>query len=250
MRNLTLLFIIVIYTSTILLAQEDEKKQNRYEDPFEVPGNVIVDLGFNFLSDDGGVETGFWGSKSVGIYYMYEKTWKDSHFSINPGIGVSLEKYDFRDDFTLAESIDEDGFEFTEFVALDSAFQAGTLGSTEIRKSKLAAEYIEIPLEFRYYQNKKNHDRGLRVAIGIKGGFLFTSRTKIKYEALDGDNVILKEKNDFHLNGLRWSAFGRIGLGGLNLFYEQGLSNIFESGQGPLATDARYFKVGISFIGF
>lgn len=245
------------YTALLLCAslitvygQEEEAEEKvTYEEPFEVPGNVIIDLGFNFLRNDGGVETGFWGSKSVGIYYLYEKTWENSHFSINPGIGVGLEKYDFRDDYTIVETTNDEGIEVTDIVFFDEEFLAEN-GIVEIRKSKLAAEYVEVPLEFRYYKNKRNHDVGLRVALGVKGGFLFTSRTKLKFEAEDGDNDILKEKNDFHLNRFRASAYGRIGFGGFNLFYEQGLTDLFQNDQGPNGTDASYFKFGISFIGF
>lgn len=240
-----LLFFALIGLTNILWAQDEEEKKVEYEEPFEIPGNMLVDIGFNFLRDEGdALDLGFWGSKSIGIYYMYEWTWENSHFSINPGLGVGLEKYDFGNNFTLSQNDST-----TTTLPFDSAFQANIFTFEEINKSKLAATYIEIPLEFRYYKNRRDHQRGFRIALGVKGGIRVGSHTKIKYEE-NGESIKLKEKRDFNLNPVRLSALGRVGFGGFSVFYEQALTNLFKEGEGPGGTEASYFKIGISFIGF
>ena len=119
----------------------------------------------------------------------------------------------------------------------------------EIKKSKIAANYIDIPVEFRFHVNKENHDQGFRAAIGGKVGFLFDGHTKIKYEE-DGDNKKIKQKDNFNLQRFRYGVTARIGFPGINLFGYYSLSELFESGRGPDETTATSFNLGISISGF
>ncbi|MEM7549905.1 MAG: outer membrane beta-barrel protein [Bacteroidota bacterium] len=227
-------------------SQSDEE-ENRYEKSYEVPGNVIVDFGFNFLNNSSGdFETGFWGSKSLSLTYMYAFEWEDSHFSINPGIGITFEKFDFREDFTLSIDRNEES-EAVRLVEFDARFDNFDFSSIE--KSKLAAHYIDIPLEFRYYKNKHNKDRGLRLSVGVLASIFLTGHTKIVYEN-DQERFKNRVRNDFNLNPFQLGIIGRVGIGGFNVFVKNRFTQLFESDQGPEQTEASYFTLGLSFIGF
>ena len=219
----------------------DKKKKKKSARP-DLPGILLIDVGFNFLPDNpDGMDVGFWGSKIVNFYYYWDIPIGKSHFSFGPGIGVGLEKYSFEDDNTFV--LDNDGN--TDVTALSNI-----LGDdVEIKKSKIAANYVDIPIEFRFHLNKENHDQGFRAAIGGKVGFLFDGHTKVKYEE-DGDNKKFKQKDNFNLQRLRYGLTARIGFPGINFFGYYSLSELFESGNGPDETTAAPFNVGISISGF
>jgi hypothetical protein len=243
-KYILLTFLLLPFT---LLAQDDETT-TEYEPAFEVPGEVVVDFGWNFLRDNENLDVGFWGSKSISLYYLYEYPNERTHFTVNVGLGVGLEKYDFEDSYTL-ENVRENGQTQTNRVELDSAFNASVFMFDDIRKSKLAANYVEIPLEFRWYQFKSDHKRGFRISAGIKGGILFSSHTKIVYEE-QGDRLKRKVKDDFNLNRFRWSLSGRIGWGPASVFYEHGMSSLFDGVKGPGGVQPTYWKIGVSLVGF
>lgn len=201
------------------------------------PGGLVLDLGFNFLTDEPeDMELNFFGSKIFNIYYMYEIQLGNSHFSFNPGIGVGLEKYRFDKDVTLASENGE-----TVIVPLTEEW--------DVKNSKLAVNYFDIPLELRFHLNKDNFRKSFKIGVGGKVGVLFDSHSKIKYET-DGDKKIIKSKEQFGLSRFRYGVLGRIGIGSFSLFYYQELSTLFKDGEGPEDTTTAPFKIGISLYAF
>lgn len=221
---------------------DNDKKKKKQKARPDLPGILLIDVGFNFLQDNPeGMDVGFWGSKIVNFYYYLDIPIGKSHFSFGPGIGLGLEKYSFDDNNTLTLN-NSGNTEITELANLLN-------DDVEIKKSKIAANYIDIPVEFRFHVNKENHDQGFRAAIGGKVGFLFDGHTKIKYEE-DGDNKKIKQKDNFNLQRFRYGVTARIGFPGINLFGYYSLSELFESGRGPDETTATSFNLGISISGF
>lgn len=201
------------------------------------PGSLVFDFGFNFLNDaPEDMKLNFFGSKIFNLYYMYEIRLGNSAFSFNPGLGVGLEKYRFDKDVTLASTN-----EGTAIVPLSENW--------DVKKSKLAANYVDIPIEFRFHANKNNFRKSFKVGIGAKAGILFNSHSKIKYKE-NGDTKTLKSKEPFDLSRFRYGVQGRIGIGGFSVFYYHELSSLFKDGKGPEGTDASPYKVGISLYAF
>lgn len=241
-----ILFITVLILSFGVFAgdngEDNDKKKKKQQARPDLPGIFLIDVGFNFLMDNPeGMDLGFWGSKIVNFYYYWDIPIGESHFSFGPGIGVGLEKYSFEDNNTLA--LDNSGN--TEIIELTSILD----DDADIKRSKIAANYVDVPVEFRFHLNKRNHDLGFRAAIGGKVGFLFDGHTKIKYEE-DGDNKKLKQKDNFNMQRLRYGLTARIGFPGINFFGYYSLSELFESGKGPDETTAASFNLGISISGF
>ncbi len=209
----------------------------------DVPGRLIVDFGFNFITDTPETtDFGFWGSKGIGLYYLYDfKLSKNGRLTFNPGVGVGLEKYSFDDDQTLTYGTNDS----LQIIALSDQFG----GDFDFKKSKIAATYLDIPLEIRWNLSK-NNPNGFKLAVGGKIGLLLASHTKVRYD--NGDRIIKdKRKDDFELSNYRATVIGRIGIGGFNIFYEQAVTTLWRSGGAPVGfDDAAVTKIGISFVGF
>lgn len=220
-----------------------------------LPGDLIIEFGFNFLSDEliyetdtGGLnlaeteaDMGFWGSKVLNLYYSQNVFLfgENSGFTFNPGLGVALEKFSFDEDVTLTINQFNGDTEITEI---------GALG--EIKKSKLALTYLDIPLEVRYHFNRTDYSRGFRLAVGVKAGLLLGSHTKLKFENNE-ETVKTKDKREFNLNPIRFGTIARVGIGAFNIYYFQSLTELFKDNETPgLGPAVNPFQVGISLVGF
>lgn len=221
-----------------LKPMEIRKRQARPD----IPGIFLIEFGWSGLSSaPNEIDIANIGSRTVNFYYMYDFPIANSKFSFRPGIGLGLDRYKFEDDVTLANDID---------VAGEDIIVVSPLTGFDVSKTQLITNYIDIPLEFRFYTNPQDRKRSFRLGVGGKVGLRFSSLTKIKFED-DGENVKLKSKDSFGLNRFRYGVTGRVGFAGVNFFYYQSLSELFESGEGPAGTDnTTNFTVGISITGF
>ncbi|HMQ01347.1 MAG TPA: outer membrane beta-barrel protein, partial [Cyclobacteriaceae bacterium] len=118
-----------------------------------------------------------------------------------------------------------------------------------VKKSMVITNYVDLPLEIRFYTNPNDVYRSFHVTLGAYVGVLFDSGTKIKH-AQSGENKILKDKQSFDLNPLRYGAGIRIGVGGFNIYGRYNLSPLFRPGFGPGGEDFNALTLGFSVIGF
>ncbi|ELR70309.1 hypothetical protein C900_03994 [Fulvivirga imtechensis AK7] len=248
---------VYILTFTVSLSayagNGDEKESSDHNGPMkirkraarpDIPGTFLIDIGWNLLqSEPSTLELSLMGSRTLNMYYYYDMPIGNSNFVFMPGIGVGLNRFKFDNDVTLVHAQDTDG---NDVVAV-SDLSTGLAGA-DIKKSMLIANYIDIPIEFRFYANPDDKKRSFNVSVGGRAGIRFSSHTKLKYE-LDGENVKTKNKRDFGLNRFRYGLTGRIGIGGFNLFYYHSLSEMFDGG--PFGTEnTSNITVGLSFTGF
>lgn len=210
----------------------------------DVPGTFVIEIGWNFLQSAPSVlDANIIGSRTANLYYFYDMPIGNSNFVFMPGIGLGLNRFKFDNNVTLVEGVDADGNNVVSVADLDA-----TLAGADIKKSMLVANYVDIPIEFRFYANPDNRKGSFHVSVGGRAGVRFSSHTKLKYK-LDDENVKTKNKRDFGLNRFRYGVTGRIGVGGFNVFYYQGLSEMFD--EGPDGTvDTSNVTVGLSFTGF
>ncbi len=196
-----------------------------------LPGTLLMDFGFNFLTgapDNMGLR--FFKSKGVSLSYLYDMPIGESKFSFHPGVGVGFESYAFDQNVTVQYPL---GADSATVVALDANEYQNVI------KSKLITHYVDVPLEFRFYT--KENQRGLMVALGGKVGYLFSSYTKIKYEA-QGERRTEKLRQDFNLNRLRYGATARLGFRGIHLHGQYIFSDLFQA-EGPQGNN---WRVGLS----
>ncbi|MBB3700734.1 PorT family protein [Flammeovirga yaeyamensis] len=229
MKKLSLA-ILLSFISISLFAQNPLKK---------IPGNFYLDLGLTNWADDSGLplET---QSRSVSISYMYEFTLSSSgKFTFNPGIGYSADNFFFKNGQTLGKNGDQ-----TQIVDTNLLFD-------NTKKSKMVANYVEIPLEFRFRTHPGKD--AFRLAVGAKFGYMFASHTKVKHET-NGDTRIAKDKGNLNLNDFRGQFIGRIGYKWINFFCAYGFTETFKDNAVAIPNgttlDSTPYTIGITFSSF
>ena len=185
-----------------------------------------------------------WYSRGANIYFMFDFEFGDnSIFSFAPGIGYGH------------SSIYSNGVigQDTTSAVFEPRPQRGEDGRkiSDIKKNKLALNYLEIPLELRLRTEPDKKGNSFKLAVGLKGGWLFDVHSKIKYEVpkITSQGRItkkVKEQNFENVFDFRYGPTFRIGYSSVNLIAYYGLSGVFENGQGP---DVKPFSIGISFNG-
>ncbi len=212
----------------------------------DIPGTFAVELGINGAGGaPNDFELGFWGSRTVNIYYQYEFRILKSGFSFVPGIGLSMERYKFKNNYTIGYTTSTSG----EIIMIPPA----DAGVPNIKKSQLITNYIDVPAEIRFSTNPDDPSRGFKVSVGGRIGYLYDSFTKLKYDE-NGETKKLKDKQDFRLTKLRYGLTGRIGFGGFSVFGYYNLTPLFEEGKGLKENnqynDFNTFTIGISVASF
>lgn len=239
------IIIICIFIFSIAIAPAAFAQDNNPPARPDVPGTLLVDIGVNLLLDNNlaDMETGIWGSKAVNIYYLYDIQIGDSKFFLLPGFGLGLDKYKFDENVTLEVPLSNP--DTTVLTDLNTMF--GT--NAGIKKSKLATNYFDIPLEFRFYSDPDNKSRSFKAGIGGKIGVLYSAHTKVNYQLNDHENK-LKHKQDLNLSRIRYGLSARVGFSSFNLYAYYGLNELFEAGKGPGATEATTLSFGLTINAF
>jgi hypothetical protein len=204
------------------------------------PGDLFIEVGFNYLAHNKEWKDKFWGSKILNVMYQYDYNVNDSKISLHPGIGISTEKYAM-DTSTLTYGEDLIGNRIVETINLREVRPE----ATEFTKSKIATTYLEIPLEIRWRSLKYDPKRSLKLSVGGKIGFLLDNKTKIKYEEY-GEKKISKQNEQFEVRKVRYSVYGKLGYGNAYLFYNYNLSTLFETNKGPNQTEMTPMMFGFA----
>lgn len=207
----------------------------------DIPGDLMIEFGFNWVQEHApGIGFNTTGSRTFNAYYLFEKNIGESAFSIHPGIGIGTEKYKFQDNLTLGYGQDSLGSPEVQFVHLDSIYGF----RTDYIKSQINPNYFDIPIEIRWRSRVYDPKSSFKVALGGKVGFLFDSKTKVKYS--DGETKKTKLKEGFELNQIRYGAYLRLGFGGFSAYGYYSFSDLFKKEKGPMNTTMYPFTFGLS----
>lgn len=210
----------------------------------DIPGTFTLELGLNNgLNAPERFDAALWGSRSFNVYYQYEIRILKSRFSIVPGIGLSLERFKFKNGAILG---------YDEEDSLKLLLPAET-PMTGLKKTQMINNYIDVPVELRFSTNPSDPGRGFKVAVGGRIGYMYDSFSKLKYKE-DGQTKTLKDKQDWNLTKLRYGVSGKLGFGNFTLFGYYNLTPLFEEGKGPaeggVVNDFQTVTVGISLSAF
>ena len=232
-------FILFISLTFSALAQEETKDITR----INIPGSFLVDIGVNNgVNAPAKFQTGFWGSRTLNLYYQYPIRILGSKFSLVPGMGVGLDRYKLTNNYTLNPKPGTDGT-YRLIRADTSTLYPGT------KKSMIVANYFDVPVEIRFDTRPDDISRSFNVAIGARAGVLLDSFTKIKYSQ-DGETKVIKDKQNHGLKDIRYGFYGRMGIGGFSWFVQYNSSALFKTDKGPNKTTMNSFTAGISINGF
>lgn len=240
-----LLFALTTFGQTETAPATTSTPTKRYSRP-DIPGTFAIEIGVNnAASKPEKFDLGFWGSRTINLYYSYDLRLFKSKMSLVPGIGLSLERFKFRNENVMNVYPNGDSLKFL------SPTQAGLPG---MKKSQLITNYLDVPIELRYSSRPDDPTRSFKFGIGYRVGYMIKAYTKIKYTE-DGDTHKVKDSQDFHLQRFRHGVFAKIGLGNVSLFGYYNLTPFFQPGKGPVekkivSPDFNTFTVGISFASF
>jgi len=227
-------------------AQESTPKATKRHGRPDIPGTFVLELGVNRPFDrPANFDIGFWGSRTLNIYYQYEIRILKSKFSFVPGVGFGLERYKFRNNYFLDNS---DG---TNSMLPAANFPIGNISG--ISKSQLITNYFDVPLELRFSTRPDDPSKSFKISIGGRVGYLFDSHTKIKYSD-NGETKKYKSHEKFNLNDFRYGLYAKIGAGNFAIFGYYNLSTLFQTGRDPdvgnVTTSMKNFTIGISLSSF
>lgn len=209
-----IIFSFVLFTYTQLLGQTTGSNY-KIGDSFRQ--SLLLEVGTAYIPENNelanpdlfNVRTG--RPSTVNIYFFKPMEIAGKYFMFKPGIGLGLDNFFFEQNLRFEPSGDT--------VRIDEG------SNRSYRKSKLSANYVDIPLEFRL-ATSSNSKKAFKFEFGGKIGILFEGHSKRKYDVND---ITIKEKaSDLALRRFRYGLTGRIGYGRLILFTYYSLSPIFK----------------------
>jgi hypothetical protein len=124
--------------------------------------------------------------------------------------------------------------------------------SNHFEKFKLTTSFVEVPLEFRYVSNPAQPDKGVKVALGVKGGLLISAHTKGKNlidsigRSIYDSKYISKEYDKKFINTARFAVTARIGYGHISLDGSYQVTSFLKQGVGPTINP---YSVGLTLSG-
>jgi len=231
---------LLFFLAFSLQAQEKKQKVKRPD----LPGAFIIEFGFNRAqgSTPANFEQGFWGSRTLNLYYQYPIRLWNTKFSYRPTFGLSLERYKLTNNYTLDKQLGGDG--------TYRLLPASELGMPNADKSMVIMNYLEImPAEFRFDTKPDDPSRSIHVTAGIRLGVLFETHTKVNY-TINNESVTAKDAQSHGMSPVRLGYYGKVGVGSFSLFGYYNATPIFEQNKGPNQTKMNTLTIGISLSGF
>jgi len=210
------------------VVQKRDHKERDYEIG-RARQSFYVDLGLNnyMAGDQFPSGTDLHAVRPWGSWYIagnsVHRTRLGRHAYVELGLGVSWYSFKFQED-NVTLSKEQEGVVF----AVDTR-------EVDFIKSKLSATFINaslVPvLDFGRNVVKGKGD-GFRFGIGPYVGYRISSKTKLVYE-IDDDRTREKNRDNFHLNNLRYGLRMQLGVRTTDIFVNYDLNDLFATGKGP-----------------
>jgi hypothetical protein len=176
---------------------------------------VMLQAGFHdwILADSSPVNLKRRGHE-LNAYICLDLPMQKEHISFSPGIGIGT-SHVFLDSMILPLTRYGATYATTQFIP-----------DTSYRRYKFSVAYLEAPLEFRYYANPVNRNRGFKFSIGAKVGALVKASNK----ALVVKGSKEKESNRRYNETWRIAATARIGYGNFSVYGNYQITEVFKAG--------------------
>ncbi len=215
-------------TSNTVVTESVNKKE---KDPRD---RIVIILSADNLFHKG--PNGFktkWYSRGISLAYMYDIPFAKNRLSFAPGIGFSHASYN--NNSILVEDTSGISFEPIENLA-DAA---------KYKRSKIAVNYLDIPLEFRIFSKPFKNGRFLKAAFGFKTSIRLTSVSRIVKEEM-GYNKKIKTKNYRDFMIVKAGPTFRFGYAGFSVYAHYSVTHLFKKDKGPVMTP---FTIGLCITG-
>ncbi len=208
-----------------------EHTQQQKNKPGKLPNyvSVMIDLGANFFTIyPPQMALNYLGSRFASGSAYYNIPLGNSHFSINPGMGLSFSNYAFKNKDIILVRDKKNRNRNTVLEQGSTHFPE----SDEIMHSALRVRYVDGMLEAKFSAHKQEPKTSFLVALGAKAYCLWRASTLVTYKE---DDAIKKQKNSegFNLKRVRWGGYARLGWGRFGLCYTHIFSSLFQKDKGP-----------------
>ncbi|WMJ75412.1 outer membrane beta-barrel protein [Cytophagaceae bacterium ABcell3] len=227
--NKSLAFLLISFFYTFQLFADISSRKDTADQPLNLDlleprhsawKGLMIDKGFAYLQGAPSVlQTRWYRPANLNIYYYHRIELGSEKLTLNPGIGLAFDNYFFEDNVRLETLGDE-------VVAYEEDIEGITY-----RRSKLNANYIDIPVEIRFKSSTINR-KAFKLGLGVKAGVMFDAKTKFVYSTEDR-RIREQQKHHHHVNRFRFGLTGRIGYGKLLFYGYYGLNNLFRDGTAP-----------------
>ena len=147
------------------------------------------------------------------------------------GIGLQYNEFNFQNPVRLVAQSPQLQFEYDEGLVL--------------KKNKLKAWYLTLPIMINIESNPYKYSRSFRISGGIEGGIRLRSWTKRKSDQFGKE----KRKDDYNLNQFKVALRGQIGVGVFNLFSTVSMTELFDPDQNG-GYEVFPFTIGIVVLPF
>lgn len=189
---------------------------------------LIVDVVYNDWNGDKELFESPWYSIGINTSLMFDIPFTKSN-TIGFGWGVGFSHYNNHTKTNFDRNFEENT---TTLSDLDNTL--------DIKRSKYAANYLEIPIEFRFRTKGIKHFKFL---IGAKVGYQLNAYTKT-VEEIEGREYKFKSFNFPDNNRLRYGATVRIGFRNISLYGAYFFSSLFNDSQ---SVNLNPVNIGLSF---
>lgn len=209
-----------------------------------IPSDLNIEFGFNQLTNrPSNIGINFFGSRTFNVSYQVPiKLLGDkSGLTLNPGIGIGSDKFDFTDNENLFINPTL-GRESSKLEDVTEVYGE----DINLRKSNFALNYFEMPLDLRFHLNKNNYNKGFRFSVGAKVGFLYGAHTKVRYESAEFGTRQLKDAQNYGLEKFRYAISMKAGSPGFYVWGNFYLNDVWQAGRGPFETQASQITFGIA----
>ncbi len=242
-----------------------KRKFNGHWGGFElgINGYVTPDFNTTWASEYNYLDLRYEKSIAVNLN-IYEQNIplnKNKTIGLITGVGMSWNNYRFSGStFLTPDSSSIKGY-----------YMVNTNGSKlSLRKTKLTAMYITVPLIFEMQTNQPRNIHRFHFAFGVVANIRVSTHTKVyfneanrEYQLYDlktdavmpttyttpnsNERNIVKNHNSFYLQPFKFDATVRFGYGIINLFATYSLNTMFQSGRGP---ELYPVTAGITLVGW
>jgi len=114
----------------------------------------------------------------------------------------------------------------------------------ELDKNRLRTSYIIVPLMIDIKSNPSDYEKSFHIAAGGYIGARMGASFKQKFEG--GKRRVVYNDGNFHTAKIKYGLRGEIGYGGVALFANYGLSDIFEEDEAG-SYKLQPFTIGLNF---
>ncbi len=188
--------------------------QNQYKKPSK--DYVMLQVGFNdWLIPTSSNALIRKRGHEINAYICYDLPFKQANFSFATGAGIASSNVYLKDQ-TLS--------------LVDTSTQAYfKTDSANHKRFKLSLNYVEVPLEFRFYANKYNRNRGFKASLGVRVGALIQAHTK-GVRTSGAGNLKDKEISRRFFETWRIAPTVRAGYGNFSIYGTYQITEVFKAG--------------------